>query len=100
MLRTRQHAHQRIVPQKIMMHQSGRGMEADQKVTDFRDPPVPRAQRLRELRSLALDKTGTITRGKPVVTDVVLLAGEQSDNLRMAASLAARSHTGRRGSAY
>ena len=50
MLRTRQHAHQRIVPQKIMMHQSGRGMEADQKVTDFRDPPVPRAQRLREVR--------------------------------------------------
>ncbi len=44
-----------------------------------------------KLKSLALDKTGTITQGKPVVTDFVSLAGEQSDTLRMAASLSARS---------
>ena len=44
-----------------------------------------------QLKSLALDKTGTITVGKPVVTDVVALAGEQDESLRKAASLAARS---------
>ena len=44
-----------------------------------------------QLKSLALDKTGTITVGKPVVTDVVLLSDEQNDFLRRAASFAARS---------
>ena len=44
-----------------------------------------------QLKSLALDKTGTITVGKPGVTDVVLLSDEQNEFLRMAASLAARS---------
>ena len=44
-----------------------------------------------KLKSLALDKTGTITQGKPVVTDFLPLIGDQSDNLRRAASLAARS---------
>ena len=43
------------------------------------------------LRSLALDKTGTITQGKPVVTDVVPLQDELNDSLRLAASLADRS---------
>lgn len=45
----------------------------------------------RKLKSLALDKTGTITQGKPVVTDVVALQGEQEAGLKLAAALAARS---------
>ncbi len=45
----------------------------------------------RKLKSLALDKTGTITQGKPVVTDLVALSGEQKDGLKLAASLAGRS---------
>lgn len=45
----------------------------------------------RKLRSLALDKTGTITRGKPVVTDVIPVSGDGAEVLRIAASLAARS---------
>ncbi len=45
----------------------------------------------RKLKSLALDKTGTITQGKPAVTDVVPLQGEKQESLRLAASLAGRS---------
>ncbi|WP_371438860.1 heavy metal translocating P-type ATPase [Polaromonas sp.] len=45
----------------------------------------------RQLRSLALDKTGTITQGKPVVTDVVRIGPDEGEALRLAASLAARS---------
>ncbi|MES2299394.1 MAG: heavy metal translocating P-type ATPase [Pseudomonadota bacterium] len=45
----------------------------------------------RKLKSLALDKTGTITQGKPVVTDVLALGAEQDVGLRLAATLAARS---------
>ncbi|MFZ6760002.1 heavy metal translocating P-type ATPase [Undibacterium sp. Ji50W] len=45
----------------------------------------------RKLKSLALDKTGTITQGKPVVTDIRLLTGEQHTVLQLAASLAGRS---------
>jgi Cd2+/Zn2+-exporting ATPase len=45
----------------------------------------------RKLKSLALDKTGTITVGKPVVTDIVALAGTEQDGLRLAAALAGRS---------
>lgn len=45
-----------------------------------------------KLKSLALDKTGTITLGKPNVTDVVMLADiEEYVCLQIAASLAARS---------
>jgi len=47
----------------------------------------------RHLKALALDKTGTITSGKPVVTDVEVLA-TQADSatlLQLAASLARRS---------
>ena len=43
------------------------------------------------LRSLALDKTGTITQGKPVVTDVHALKGDAESHLSLAASLAYRS---------
>lgn len=45
----------------------------------------------RKLKSIALDKTGTITQGKPVVTELVALNGEKSKSLHLAASLAARS---------
>lgn len=45
----------------------------------------------RKLKSLALDKTGTITEGKPAVTDVVPLQGDKEESLRLAASLAGRS---------
>jgi Cd2+/Zn2+-exporting ATPase len=42
----------------------------------------------RKLRALALDKTGTITRGKPTVTDIVPLGSENEDTLlQLAASL-------------
>ncbi len=45
----------------------------------------------RLLKSLALDKTGTITQGKPVVTDIVALGSDEKHALRLAASLASRS---------
>lgn len=48
----------------------------------------------RLLKALALDKTGTITHGKPVVTDVQLLSlsdGDEANLLTHAASLALRS---------
>lgn len=45
----------------------------------------------RQLKALAFDKTGTITQGKPVVTDVVALGTQERDALRLAASLATRS---------
>lgn len=45
----------------------------------------------RKLKALALDKTGTLTQGKPVVTDVVVLTGDGKDSLRLAATLAGRS---------
>ncbi|MFZ6673546.1 heavy metal translocating P-type ATPase [Undibacterium sp. Xuan67W] len=45
----------------------------------------------RYLKSIALDKTGTITQGKPKVTDVVVMTGTEEDSLRLAAQLAARS---------
>lgn len=45
----------------------------------------------RKLKSLALDKTGTITQGKPVVTDIVSLSGEGSQAITIAATLAGRS---------
>ncbi|WP_020654123.1 heavy metal translocating P-type ATPase [Massilia niastensis] len=43
------------------------------------------------LRALALDKTGTLTHGRPVVTDALALGGEAGASLRLAASLADRS---------
>lgn len=45
----------------------------------------------RKLKSLALDKTGTITQGKPLVTDVSVLSGEKGRALQLAAALAGRS---------
>ncbi|MCY1171713.1 Cadmium-transporting ATPase [compost metagenome] len=45
----------------------------------------------RKLKVLALDKTGTLTHGKPEQTDFVALSGDQPMVQRWAASLAARS---------
>lgn len=45
----------------------------------------------RKLKSLALDKTGTITLGKPTVTDIIALVGSEQEGLRLAATLASRS---------
>ena len=45
-----------------------------------------------KLKALALDKTGTITRGKPKVTDIqVLVSSSETELVRLAASLASRS---------
>ena len=43
------------------------------------------------LRAMALDKTGTVTTGRPVQTDFENLAGDAAENRAVAASLAARS---------
>ncbi len=45
----------------------------------------------RKLKVLALDKTGTLTHGKPEQTDFVLVSGESSGVRSLAASLAGRS---------
>jgi len=45
-------------------------------------------ERIQALRSIVLDKTGTVTVGKPAVTDVVALAGlRDSEVLRLAAGV-------------
>lgn len=43
------------------------------------------------LTVLALDKTGTLTQGRPSLTDIVALHGTQDEQLRLAAALARRS---------
>ncbi len=46
----------------------------------------------RELRAIALDKTGTLTHGRPALTDFIpLTPADPSESLRWAASLAAHS---------
>jgi len=45
----------------------------------------------RKLATLALDKTGTLTHGKPVQTDFIAWTGDEAHIRRLAASLAARS---------
>jgi Cu+-exporting ATPase len=44
-------------------------------------------QNSEKLNALILDKTGTITRGEPALTDVVVKDGKEDDVLRLAASL-------------
>jgi Cu+-exporting ATPase len=44
-----------------------------------------------KVTTVVLDKTGTITRGEPAVTDIVPLAGTESELLRLAASAERRS---------
>ncbi|VVE45349.1 heavy metal translocating P-type ATPase [Pandoraea soli] len=48
-------------------------------------------ENLRTLSVMAFDKTGTITTGKPSVTDVIALDGSQADLLTLAASIESRS---------
>lgn len=48
-------------------------------------------ENLRMLSVIALDKTGTITTGKPSVTDVVVLQGNEASLLAIAASVESRS---------
>jgi len=48
-------------------------------------------ENLRSLSVIAFDKTGTITTGKPSVTDVVVLNGDKSSLLAIAASVESRS---------
>ena len=49
-------------------------------------------QTLGEVNTILFDKTGTLTRGKPELTDLVLLPGwERSESLKLVASLEARS---------
>lgn len=48
-------------------------------------------ENLRSLSVIALDKTGTITTGKPSVTDVVALKGDEGSLLAIAASVESRS---------
>lgn len=49
-------------------------------------------QSLKDIKAVVLDKTGTITRGEPALTDVIATAGfNESDVLRFAASVEAGS---------
>jgi Cd2+/Zn2+-exporting ATPase len=48
-------------------------------------------ENLRSLSVIAFDKTGTITTGKPSVTDVVVLSGDETSLLATAASVESRS---------
>jgi Cd2+/Zn2+-exporting ATPase len=48
-------------------------------------------ENLRSLTVIAFDKTGTITTGKPSVTDVIVLKGDEATLLTMAASVESRS---------
>ncbi|MDE2277397.1 MAG: heavy metal translocating P-type ATPase, partial [Burkholderiales bacterium] len=43
------------------------------------------------LQVLALDKTGTLTQGRPVVTTLIALQGSEAEALRLAGALASRS---------
>ena len=44
-----------------------------------------------KLKVLALDKTGTLTHGKPAVTDVIVLEGSAAEQMRVAVALSSRS---------
>lgn len=46
---------------------------------------------LGRVQAVALDKTGTLTRGTPQLTDVVALAGDEREALRLGAAVEARS---------
>ena len=46
---------------------------------------------LGRVRAVAFDKTGTLTRGRPEVTDMILLAGDEREALTLAVSVEARS---------
>jgi Cu+-exporting ATPase len=63
----------------------GSGMGAERGIL-FRSGEA--IQTLKDVRAVVLDKTGTVTQGRPAVTDVVPVAGvEEPEVLRLAASL-------------
>jgi Cu+-exporting ATPase len=63
----------------------GSGMGAERGIL-FRSGEA--IQTLKDVRAVVLDKTGTITQGRPAVTDVVPVAGaSEAELLRLAASL-------------
>jgi Cu+-exporting ATPase len=51
----------------------------------FRDAEA--VERMRDVDTLLVDKTGTLTAGKPAVTDIVALQGAEDDLLRLAAAI-------------
>ena len=66
-----------------MMVASGKGAEAGILIKGGEA-----LQRARDITTVALDKTGTVTEGRPAVTDFEVLAGEdRSEVLRLVASL-------------
>ncbi|MEG0803463.1 MAG: heavy metal translocating P-type ATPase, partial [Pygmaiobacter sp.] len=48
-------------------------------------------EQLSSINTIVLDKTGTITQGKPIVTDVIALGLSKKDFIQLAASLEAKS---------
>ena len=73
-------------PTSIMV---GTGRAAEMGVL-FRDGGA--LQRLRDVRVVALDKTGTLTQGRPTLTDLIAAPGFEADMvLHLAASLESRS---------
>jgi Cu+-exporting ATPase len=65
---------------------SGRGAQSG---ILFRDATAIEA--LRAVDVLVVDKTGTLTQGRPVLTDLVALDGAEDDLLRLAAAVEAKS---------
>lgn len=61
----------------------GSGMGAENGILIKRGAAI---QTLQEVRTIVFDKTGTITKGKPEVTDVIAVTGTESELLRVAAS--------------
>jgi Cu+-exporting ATPase len=64
-----------------LMVATGRGAEAGLLVRDG-----AAMERAAEVTDVILDKTGTLTRGRPEVTDIVAAVGEPTDVLRVAAA--------------
>ena len=61
----------------------GSGMGAENGILIKRGEAI---QTLQEVRTVVFDKTGTITKGKPEVTDVIALVGTERELLQAAAS--------------
>jgi Cu+-exporting ATPase len=68
-------------PMSIMVG-VGRGANAGVLVRD-----AAALEAMEKIDTLVIDKTGTLTEGKPKVTDVVAFVGEENDLVRVAASL-------------
>jgi len=67
---------------------AGTGKGADLGILIKGGEPLEVANRI---KAVVLDKTGTLTYGRPVVTDIVLVRGKKKDVLKLAASLENRS---------